>query len=84
MNHKKALIGIVLAGLFLSVTVATVSGFAGEVVPQENCDGLGPHGQANGYHVQGNGTHEGPRDGSGNRWGSEGSHGDQDQTCQMP
>ena len=77
MNRRTLISGLIVLGLV--AVVATTVAVNGSVFtdPSETvsigdgtCDGTGPHGQGNG-----NGGN-GPRDGTGNQWGSQGPHGD--------
>ena len=74
MKRQTLISGLIVLGLV--AVVATTVAVNGSVFtdPSETvitgdgtCDGTGPHGQGKG---------NGPRDGTGNQWGSQGPHGD--------
>ncbi|MCK4848815.1 MAG: hypothetical protein KAT16_07330 [Candidatus Heimdallarchaeota archaeon] len=77
MNRRTLISGLIVLGLI--AVVATTVAVNGSVFtePSETvrigdgtCDGTDPHGQGNG-----NGGN-GPKDGTGNHWRSQGPHGD--------
>ncbi len=77
MKRKHLISGLIILGLV--AVIATTVVVNGSVISETlngtrdgTCDGLGPHGQT------GNGNHRGngPMDGTGNQWSSQGHHGD--------
>ncbi|MFX1517781.1 MAG: hypothetical protein ACFFC6_15875 [Promethearchaeota archaeon] len=77
MKQKLLISGIIVLGLLavVATTVAVTGSVISETVDDVNteditCDGTGPHGQS--PRKGGNG----PMDGTGNQWKSQGPHGD--------
>lgn len=77
MKQKQLISGMIVLGLL--AVVATTVAVAGSIVTDPvdtvqmgdgSCDGTGPHGQDSGR------GKNGPMDGTGNQWKSQGPHGD--------